>query len=182
MARALWTILVKGALVPTTNYFDDLVLLALNGDRSSCSYALGEVMKLLGWKLSEDKTTEWNTSFEALGVLFKIDQTGSGVLRVKNTEKRQKELTSSIFGFLDSGMMTQKRSLAVEGQVTICPSPVLRKVGQTLSERSYETRVLWKIKAVNFCQRASGRVRQVPECGPTKVGGSSLVQDLYDSY
>ncbi|OLP80428.1 hypothetical protein AK812_SmicGene39165 [Symbiodinium microadriaticum] len=34
VARALWTILVKGALVPTTNYFDDFVLLALSGDRT----------------------------------------------------------------------------------------------------------------------------------------------------
>ena len=110
VARALWTILARGALVPTTNYFDDFVLLGLNGDRSSCSHAFDEVMKLLGWKLSEDKTTEWNTSFEALGVLFEIDQTGSGVLRVRNTEKRRKELTSSIAGFLDSGMMTQKEA------------------------------------------------------------------------
>ena len=74
VARALWTILVKGALIPTTNYFDDFVLLALSGDRSSCSHAFDEVMRLLGWKLSEDKTTEWATSFEALGVLFEIDQ------------------------------------------------------------------------------------------------------------
>ena len=26
VARALWTILVKGALIPTTNYFDDFSL------------------------------------------------------------------------------------------------------------------------------------------------------------
>ena len=53
--------------MPTTNYFDDFVLLALNGDRSSCSFAFNEVMKLLGWKLSEDKTTEWGHEFRSLG-------------------------------------------------------------------------------------------------------------------
>ena len=68
VARALWTILVKGALIATTNYFDDFVLLALSGDCSSCSHE--KVMKLLGWKLLEDKSTDWSTSFEALGVLF----------------------------------------------------------------------------------------------------------------
>ncbi|CAE7568810.1 ANKRD50, partial [Symbiodinium pilosum] len=111
VARALWTILVKGALIPTTNYFDDFVLLALSGDRSSCSHVFDEVMKLLGWKLSEDKSTDWSTTFEALGVLFEIDQTGSGVLKVRNTEKRREELTSLIKGFLGSGVMTQKEAL-----------------------------------------------------------------------
>ena len=130
VARALWTILVKGALVPTTNYFDDFVLLALNGDRSSCSYAFNEVMKLLGWKLSEDKTTEWNTSFEALGVLFEIDQTGSGVLRVKNTERRRKELTSSIAGFLDSGMMTQKEALQLRGRLQFAQAQFFGRLGR----------------------------------------------------
>ena len=130
VARALWTILVRGALVPTTNYFDDFVLLALNGDRSSCSYAFNEVMKLLGWKLSADKTTEWNTSFEALGVLFEIDQTGSGVLRVKNTEKRRKELTSSIAGFLDSGMMTQKEALQLRGRLQFAQAQFFGRLGR----------------------------------------------------
>eukprot|EP00439_Symbiodinium_sp_Y106_P004289 s12403_g1.t1 len=68
-------------------------------------------MRLLGWKLSEDKTTEWATSFEALGVLFEIDQTDSGVLKVRNTEKRRKELTSSLKEFLAAGVMTQKEAL-----------------------------------------------------------------------
>ena len=130
VARALWTMLVRGALVPTTNYFDDFVLLALKGDRSSCSYAFEEVMKLLGWKLSEDKTTEWDTSFEALGVLFEIDQTGSGVLRVRNTERRRKELTSSIAGFLDAGMMTQKEALQLRGRLQFAQAQFFGRLGR----------------------------------------------------
>ena len=130
VARALWTILVKGALVPTTNYFDDFVLLALSGDRSSCSFAFNEVMKLLGWKLSEDKTTEWDTSFEALGVLFEIDQTGSGVLRVKNTERRRKELTSSIASFLGSGKMTQKEALQLRGRLQFAQAQFFGRLGR----------------------------------------------------
>ena len=74
-------------------------------------------MRLLGWKLSEDKTTEWATSFEALGVLFEIDQIGSGVLKVRNTEKRRKELTSSLKEFLAAGVMTQKEALQLRGRL-----------------------------------------------------------------
>eukprot|EP00439_Symbiodinium_sp_Y106_P008400 s14078_g1.t1 len=64
------------------------------------------VMKLLGWKLSEDKSTEWSTSFEALGVLFEIDQTGSGVP----------------CGWEDDS----ERSFTTSGKIAVCPSPVLR--------------------------------------------------------
>eukprot|EP00439_Symbiodinium_sp_Y106_P001482 s16303_g1.t1 len=74
-------------------------------------------MKLLGWKLSEDKSTEWSTSFEALGVLFEIDQAGSGVLKVRNTEKRRKELISLIESFLVAGRMTQKEALQLRGRL-----------------------------------------------------------------
>ncbi|CAE7369217.1 unnamed protein product [Symbiodinium sp. CCMP2592] len=130
VARALWTILVKGAKIPTTNYFDDFVLLALGGDRSSCSHAFDEVMKLLGWKLSADKTTEWNTSFEALGVLFELDQTGSGVLKVKNTEKRRKELTGAIKGFLDKGTMTQKEALQLRGRLQFAQAQFFGRLGR----------------------------------------------------
>ncbi|CAE7192582.1 unnamed protein product, partial [Symbiodinium sp. CCMP2592] len=130
VARALWTILVKGARIPTTNYFDDFVLLALGGDRSSCSHVFDEVMKLLGWKLSADKTTEWNTSFEALGVLFELDQTGSGVLKVRNTEKRRKELTAAIKGFLDKGAMTQKEALQLRGRLQFAQAQFFGRLGR----------------------------------------------------
>ncbi|CAE6957791.1 ANKRD50 [Symbiodinium sp. CCMP2592] len=130
VARALWTILVKGARIPTTNYFDDFVLLALGGDRSSCSHAFDEVMRLLGWKLSADKTTEWDTSFEALGVLFELDQTGSGVLKVRNTEKRRKELTAAIKGFLDKGTMTQKEALQLRGRLQFAQAQFFGRLGR----------------------------------------------------
>ncbi|CAE7198920.1 ANKRD50 [Symbiodinium sp. CCMP2592] len=130
VARALWTILVKGARIPTTNYFDDFVLLALGGDRSSCSHAFDEVMRLPGWKLSADKTTEWDTSFEALGVLFELDQTGSGVLKVRNTEKRRKELTAAIKGFLDKGTMTQKEALQLRGRVQFAQAQFFGRLGR----------------------------------------------------
>ena len=87
-------------------------------------------MKLLGWKLSEDKTTEWDTSFEALGVLFEIDQTGSGVLKIKNTEKRRKELTSSIKGFLASGVMTQKEALQLRGRLQFAQAQLFGRLGR----------------------------------------------------
>ncbi|CAE7837218.1 pol [Symbiodinium sp. CCMP2592] len=130
VARALWTILVKGARIPTTNYFDDFVLLALGGDRSSCSHAFDEVMRLLGWKLSADKTTEWDTSFEALGVLFELDQTGSGVLKVRNTGKRRKELTAAIKGFLDKGTMTQKEALQLRGRLQFAQAQFFGRLGR----------------------------------------------------
>ena len=130
VARALWTILVEGALIPTTNYFDDFVLLALSGDRSSCSHAFDEVMNLLGWKVSEDKSTDWSTSFEALGVLFEIDQTGSGVLKVRNTEKRREELTSLIQGFLGSGVMTQKEALQLRGRLQFAQAQFFGRLGR----------------------------------------------------
>ena len=130
VARAPWTILVKGALIPTTNYFDDFVILALSGDRSSCSYAFDEVMKLLGWKLSEDKSTEWDVSFEALGVLFEIDQTGSGVLKVRNTEKRRTELISLIKNYLISGSITQKEALQLRGRLQFAQAQFFGRLGR----------------------------------------------------
>ena len=151
VARALWTILVKGALIPTTNYFDDFVLLALSGDRSSCSHAFDEVMKLLGWKLSEDKSTEWSTSFEALGVLFEIDQTGSGVLKVRNTEKRRKELISLIESFLVAGRMTQKEALQLRGRLQFAQAQFFGRLGRRclneITRHAYSGRLKLSISA-----------------------------------
>eukprot|EP00439_Symbiodinium_sp_Y106_P077564 s2200_g16.t1 len=64
-----------------------------------------------------DKLLWAKTLEEALGVLFEIDQTGSGVLKVRNTEKRRKELISSIESYLVAGRMTQKEALQLRGRL-----------------------------------------------------------------
>ena len=106
------------------------MLLALNGDRSSCSYTFEEVMNLLGWRLSEDKSTDWNTSFEALGVLFEIDQTGSEVLKVRNTKRRRTELTSLIQGFLGLEVMTQQEALQIRGRLQFAQAQFFGRLGR----------------------------------------------------
>ena len=130
VARALWTIMVVGAKVPTTNYFDDFVLVALESDRSSCSRTFHEVLKLLGWRLSDDKSTNWDTSFEALGVLFEIDQTGTGVLRITNTEKRRKELLESIQKILTLGQLPQKDALQLRGRLQFAQAQFFGRLGR----------------------------------------------------
>ena len=80
------------------------------------------VMRLLGWKLSEDKTTEWAASFEALGVLFEIDQTGSGVLKVRNT--------SSLKEFLAAGVMTQKEAFQLRGRLQFAQAQFFGRLGR----------------------------------------------------
>ena len=57
VARALWTVIVKGLKIASTNFFDDFVLFALEVDRKSAWTSFERLMALLGWKLSEDKAT-----------------------------------------------------------------------------------------------------------------------------
>ena len=48
-------------------------LLALEKDCASSWESFNRLMKILGWKLSDDKATDWAQRFEALGVAFGLE-------------------------------------------------------------------------------------------------------------
>ena len=125
VARALWTLIVRGTIVASTNFFDDFVLLAVEKDCASSWESFNRLMKILGWKLSDDKATDWAQRFEALGVAFHLERATSGFIRVDNTERRREELITT-----ERGTLTQKEALQLRGRLQFAESQCFGRLGK----------------------------------------------------
>ena len=132
VARALWTIIVKGLKVASTNFFDDFVLLALEIDIKSAWTSFERLMKLLGWKLSEDKTTDWSAEFEALGVVFDLTDAMSGVVRIGNTDRRKEEIIAKLNEVCSRGTLTQQEAMQLRGRMQFAETQCFGRLGRTL--------------------------------------------------
>ena len=132
VARALWTVIVKGLKIASTNFFDDFVLLALEVDRKSAWTSFERLMALLGWKLSEDKATDWSTEFEALGVIFDLSDALSGAVKIGNTDRRKEEIIAKLHDVCDRGTLSQKEALQLRGRMQFAETQCFGRVGRAL--------------------------------------------------
>ena len=130
VARALWTLIVRGITVASTNFFDDFVLLALERDCASSWESFNRLMKVLGWKLSDDKATDWAQKFEALGVAFDLERATSGFIKVDNTERRREELVKQLVDTTERGTLTQKEALQLRGRLHFAESQSFGRLGR----------------------------------------------------
>ena len=132
VARALWTIIAKGLKVASANFFDDFVLLALEIDIKSAWTSFARLMKLLGWRLSEDKATDWSAEFDALGVVFDLTDAMSGVVRIGNTDRRKEEIIAKLNDVCSKRTLTQKEAIRLRGRMQFAETQCFGRLGRTL--------------------------------------------------
>ena len=84
--------------MPVSCYFDDFILISNPELSKSSESCMSLLLQLMGWAYdtSGPKADCFSQEIAALGVLFKLDETGSGDLVLDNTQKRKDELSQLI--------------------------------------------------------------------------------------
>ena len=98
MARALRIIMSELFLLVNTNFFDDFCQLEVK-DLCKSSWETAEmVMKLLGWRIStsDDKRLPFAPSFQMLGAIVDLSQSGQGLVTVKNKPSRLEDIAKLV--------------------------------------------------------------------------------------
>ena len=92
LARMLYTILVKGFYLITTNFYNDFILASPLALRDSSSNSMELVFMLTGWIFARKKSTVFSKVCKALGVQFDFNKSEEYLMQVENTEARKKEV------------------------------------------------------------------------------------------
>ena len=80
--------------VVLTCCFDDFVCLSTPVLAKSAELTFETLLDLLGWRFDRtgEKSSEMGDSISALGVVFDLSNCQSGLVEVRNTEKRKQDL------------------------------------------------------------------------------------------
>ena len=97
--------------------------------------AVMTLFRLLGWKVSENKDKPFSKEFSALGVVIDFDRFLSGDVFFKNTDKRVKEVASSLRQAVVDESLSQKDLSRLRGRMLFAGGQLFWKSGQIVHFR-----------------------------------------------
>ena len=111
-------------MIVATCYFDDYVvfskgLLSKNTETAFSTQRQQEHRDSLGWKYdaSGEKADTMSQVISALGVEFNLEKATDGIIEVRNTERRKRELDSQISDALSEGKLSSAASASLKGRL-----------------------------------------------------------------
>eukprot|EP00438_Fugacium_kawagutii_P013097 Skav213398 [mRNA] locus=scaffold797:560569:568950:- [translate_table: standard] len=103
----------------TTCYFDDFVCVSGPALANNTEVTFCTLLDLLGWRYDKegDKADQMSQEVSALGVVFKLDDSGNGKVSVENTKKRKEDLISQIEAALTKGHLSSSEASSLKGRL-----------------------------------------------------------------
>lgn len=98
----------------------------------SSELAASSLFKLLGWAFAEEgrKCVPFGLDCEALGVVFNLRASCSGVCAVYNTEARVQEISTEINRVLEQGHISQVEAQKLRGRMQFAESQLYGRTGK----------------------------------------------------
>ncbi len=143
LARMLYTIMVQGLFLLTTNFYDDFILASPPQLRESASNGMELIFMLTGWLFAQEgkKATVFDPICKALGVQFDFSKSSEALMFVENTEARKKEVCDIIHKSLADGKLGKAEALILRGKLGFADSFVHGRLGslvlKKLAEHAY---------------------------------------------
>ena len=118
VSHSLWWLGCKALNFAWSNFFDDFITFARKQESELVSVAALQFFKLLGCGVSlGDKDLPFAEKFKALGIEIDCTRWQDGVVAFSNTEKRTKELVSTIDAILSTAKLTKQEALVLRGRM-----------------------------------------------------------------
>ncbi len=140
LARMLYTIMVRGLFLMTTNFYDDFILASPPQLRESASSGMELVFMLTGWLYAKEgkKSTNFGSVCKALGVQFDFHRSQNFLMYVENTEARKTEVGEIIKKALECGKLNRTESLVLRGKLGFADSFLHGRLGSLVLKRLAE--------------------------------------------
>ena len=143
LARMLYTILVKGLFLITTNFYDDFILASTPELKDSSANSMELVFMLTGWIFARDgkKSTVFGDICKAHGVQFDFSRSSECLMFVENTESRKKEVSELMGIAIKNRKLSKPEALILRGKLGFADSFMHGRLGslvlKKLAEHAY---------------------------------------------
>ena len=130
VAHSMWYIGCKALKLVWSHFFDDFICLASEQESRSVDLAVMTLFRLLGWNVSENKDKPFSKEFSALGVVINFERFLTGEVFFKNTDKRVKEVASSLRQAVGDEALTQKDLSRLRGRMLFAGGQLFGRAGR----------------------------------------------------
>lgn len=169
--------------VPMSCFFDDFVIASTPSLADNAQKSLEVMFDLLGWAYDKtgDKSDCFSSSVAALGVVFGLDESSSGLVKVSNTAKRISEVEEFLAVVLSDGKLGHKKALSLRGRLAFCEAQVFGRTGQlalqAISQHAYRKPfVAWLDP---YLKEALLALRSRISSGPPRSMSSAILECMY---
>jgi hypothetical protein len=115
-------------------YFDDFIILSVPELSSSTEKAFAALLELVGFAYDKEgpKADAMSDKVTALGVVFDLSCTQSGLLKVRNTERRVEEVTAKIAATLQGRFLTPGEAATLKGRLGFAEGQLFGRAARKL--------------------------------------------------
>ena len=117
VAHGVWKLGAELLQLAWTSYFDDFFSVTHEVTARHTEFVIAAMFRLLGWNLFSEKLVDYHTVCKVLGVEFDFKLAGQGLVLVRNTEDRVKELCDEIDGILGSRVLKRTDGERLRGRL-----------------------------------------------------------------
>ena len=106
---AVWKVLVVLLTQQMNVYFDDFVGIEVEPLSKLAEMGVSLLFKLLGWDVSSDKKTCFDSVAKVLGLKIDLSESRLGKIYFRNTDSRRDDLFDSLSKSLEEGRLARKK-------------------------------------------------------------------------
>ena len=134
LSRMIFTIATRALFLLVTSFFDDFVLATPQGMTESAASSMELIFMITGWDFAREgrKRTTFSTVCQALGVEFRLDESGERRMFIANTSKRVDDLCKLIGEILSRGTLSRADGLSLRGKLGFADSFLHGRLGALL--------------------------------------------------
>ena len=132
LARAVWWLGAKLLSIIWANFYDDYIVFSPPELESNTGSTVASLLKILGWVFatSGKKASPFGSSCRALGIVFNLQLSGSGMAELANTGERVSEICELLQSAINDGVVSGANGRRLYGRMVFADAQLFGRTGK----------------------------------------------------
>lgn len=118
--------------IPVSCYFDDYIMTTPPELAANTEASMTILLSVLGWAFDQTgpKSDSFSNLVQALGVVFQLNDSVDGMVRISNTDKRLHEVVQLLGETVDRGTLSVKQAQVLRGRLAFSDAFIFGRAGK----------------------------------------------------
>ena len=131
-ARCIQWLATTCLAIPVSCYFDDYIMTTPPELAANTEASMTILLSVLGWAFDQTgpKSDSFSNLVQALGVVFQLNDSVDGMVRISNTDKRLHEVVQLLEETVDRGTLSVKQAQVLRGRLAFSDAFIFGRAGK----------------------------------------------------
>ena len=132
LARSIWWLGSVACLPMWTSFYDDYIVFSTPDLVRSSELTAAALFELLGWDFAKEgrKCIPFGDACDALGVVFNLQASSTGIAHISNTASRVEEIVAEIIRVTGAGSITLPDAQKLRGRMQFAEAQLYGRTGK----------------------------------------------------